>query len=86
MFNRFKVLKIVEDDADVEETTIQASDDTQAAIEVEYIPVEVEEEEVNEEQIFEIVEEGAEFPGGMAACLKWLGDHLESCLRSIRCK
>ena len=72
-----EVLKIVEDDADVEETTIQASDDTQAAIEVEYIPVEVEEEEVNEEQIFEIVEESAEFPGGMAACLKWLGDNLQ---------
>ena len=36
----------------------------------------VEEEEVNEEQIFEIVEEQAEFPGGMGACLKWLSDHL----------
>ena len=57
--------------------TIQASDDTQAAVEVKYTPVEVEEEEVDEQQIFTIVEEQPEFPGGMAECYKWIGKNLQ---------
>ncbi len=72
-----EVLEIVENDADVEETTIQASDDTQKAVEVKYTPVEVEEEEVEEETIFQIVEEPASFPGGMAECMKFLGKNIK---------
>ena len=72
-----EIIEIMENDSEVEESTVQASDDTQAAIEVEYIPVEVEEEEVDEEQIFEVVEENASFPGGQAALMKWLHDNLE---------
>ena len=33
--------------------------------------------EVDENHVFEIVEEGAEFPDGMAACLKWMTENLD---------
>ena len=72
-----EVLEIMDNDSEVEESTIQASDDTQAAVEVKYTPVEVEEEEVEEQQIFQVVEEMPEFPGGMAECMKWLGKNIK---------
>ena len=72
-----EVLEIMDNDSKVEESTIQASDDTQAAVEVKDTPVEVEEEEVEEEQIFQIVEEPASFPGGMGECMKWLGKNIK---------
>ena len=59
-----EVLQIVENDAKVEETAIQASEETGQAVEVKYVPVEVEEEE-------------PEFPGGMAECLKFLGKNIK---------
>ena len=72
-----EVLEIMDNDTEVEESTIQVSDDTQAAVEVKYTPVEVEEEEVEEQQIFQVVEEMPEFPGGMAECMKWLGKNIK---------
>ena len=72
-----EVLDIIENDSKVEETTIQASDDTQAAVEVKYTPVEVEEEEVDEQEIFTIVEEMPEFPGGISAALKWVANEIK---------
>ena len=72
-----EVLQIIENDSQVEESTIQASDDTNAAVEVKYTPVEVEEEEVDEQEIFTIVEEMPEFPGGQAAALKWIANELK---------
>ena len=72
-----EVLEIMDNDSEVEESTIQVSDDTQAAVEVKYTPVEVEEEEVEEQQIFQVVEEMPEFPGGMAECMKFLGKNIK---------
>ena len=72
-----EVLEIMDNDSEVEESTIQASDDTQAAVEVKYTPVEVEEEEVEEQQIFQVVEEMPEFPGGMGECMKFLGKNIK---------
>ena len=72
-----EVLEIMDNDSQVEESTIQASDDTQAAVEVKYTPVEVEEEEVEEQQIFQVVEEMPEFPGGMAECMKFLSKNIK---------
>ena len=72
-----EVLEIVENDADVEESTIQDSDDTQAAVEVKYTAVQVEEEEVEEQEIFQVVEEMPEFPGGMGECMKWLSKNMK---------
>ena len=67
-----EIIEIVDNDAKVEETVIQASDETEKAVEVKYTPVVVEEEEPEEQQIFQIVEEMPEFPGGMGECLKFL--------------
>jgi protein TonB len=72
-----EIIEIAENDANVEETTIQASDETDKAVEVKYVPVEVEEEEVEEQQIFQVVEEMPEFPGGMAECMKWLSKNMK---------
>ena len=72
-----EVLEIMDNDSKVEESTIQASDDTNAAVEVKYTPVEVEEEEVEEQQIFQVVEEMPEFPGGMGECMKFLGKNIK---------
>ena len=72
-----EVLEIMDNDSKVEESTIQASDDTNAAVEVKYTPVEVEEEEVEEQQIFQVVEEMPEFPGGLAECMKFLGKNIK---------
>lgn len=72
-----EVLQIVENDAKIEETAIQASEETGQAVEVKYVPVEVEEEEPEEQQIFQVVEEMPEFPGGMAECLKFLGKNIK---------
>ena len=72
-----EVLEIMDNDSDVEESTIQASDDTQAAVEVKYTPVEVEEEEVDEQQIFQVVEEAPEYPGGQKECMKFLSNNIK---------
>ena len=66
-----EVLNIVEDNADVQETAIATTEETGKAVEVKYVPVEVEEEEPEEETIFQVVEVMPEFPGGMAECLKF---------------
>ena len=73
-----EIIEIAENDEDIEETTIEASDDIQAAVEVKgYGTVEVEEEEVEEEQIFQVVEQMPEFPGGQAECMKWLSKNMK---------
>ena len=51
-----ETLTIVDDDADVEETTIATSEETNQAVEIKYVPVAVEEEEPEEQTIFEVVE------------------------------
>ena len=72
-----EVLNIVEDNADVQETAIATTEETGKAVEVKYVPVEVEEEEPEEETIFQVVEVMPEFPGGMAECLKFLGKNIK---------
>ena len=73
-----EVLQIVENDAKVEETCHSRLLKKQVqAVEVKYVPVEVEEEEPEEQQIFQVVEEMPEFPGGMAECLKFLGKNIK---------
>ena len=67
-----ETLTIVEDDADVEETTIATSEETNQAVEIKYVPVAVEEEEPEEQTIFEVVEQMPEFPnGGMAGLMQY---------------
>ncbi len=72
-----EVLEIVENDAKVEESTIQASDNMTEAVEIKYTPVEVEEEEPEEQKIFQVVEDMPEFPGGMGECMKYLAKNIK---------
>lgn len=72
-----EVLQIADNDANVEETTIQSNEDKGQAVEIKYVPEVVEEEEVEEQQIFQVVEEMPEFPGGMAECLKFLAKNIK---------
>ena len=72
-----EVLQIAENDANVEESTIQSSEENNQAVEIKYVPVEVEEEEPEEQQIFQVVEEMPEFPGGMAECLKFISKNIK---------
>ena len=72
-----EVLQIAENDANVEESTIQSSEENNQAVEIKYVPVEVEEEEPEEQQIFHVVEEKPEFPGGMDECLKFIGKNIK---------
>lgn len=73
-----ETLTIVEDDADVEETTIATSEETNQAVEIKYVPVAVEEEEPEEQTIFEVVEQMPEFPnGGMASLMQYLSKNIK---------
>lgn len=72
-----EVLQIADNDANVEETTIQSNEDKGEAVEIKYVPTVVEEEEVEEQQIFQVVEEMPEFPGGMAECMKFLAKNIK---------
>ena len=73
-----ETLTIVDDDADVEETTIATSEETNQAVEIKYVPVAVEEEEPEEQTIFEVVENMPEFPnGGMAGLMQYLSKNIK---------
>ena len=73
-----ETLTIVEDDADVEETTIATSEETNQAVKIKYVPVAVEEEEPEEQTIFEVVEQMPEFPnGGMAGLMQYLSKNIK---------
>jgi protein TonB len=67
------VLEIVEDDEEIEEVEI---DDTEVD-ETTVVEIVQREEEVVEEQIFTIVEEMPEFPGGEAELFKYLGKSIK---------
>ena len=67
-----EVLNSVEDDAEIEETTIASTDDQAEFVEIsEDVQVIVEEVE-EEQQIFQVVENMPEFPGGTQALLQYL--------------
>ena len=72
-----EVLQIAENDAEVEETTIKSSEDDNEAVEIKYVEPVVEEEEPVEEEIFQVVENMPEFPGGMGALMKFLGKNIK---------
>ena len=72
-----EVLQIAENDAEVEETTIKSSEDDNEAVEIKYVEPVVEEEEPVEEEIFQVVENMPEFPGGMGELMKFLGKNIK---------
>ncbi len=72
-----ETLTIVDDNTDLEETVIESSEETGEKVEVKYVPVEAEEAEPEEEEIFEIVADMPQFPGGPAALFKYLSKNLK---------
>ena len=72
-----EVLNIVEDDAEIEETTIVSNEDQVEFVEITNdVPIVVEEPE-EEDQIFQVVEEDASFPGGTAELMKYLHKNIK---------
>ncbi|MDR3250799.1 MAG: TonB family protein [Tannerella sp.] len=73
-----EILTIVEDDVEVEDTKILSSEDdaTQAQTSTYVAPVKEEEEEPDADFIFVTAEKMPEFPGGDAALLKWINEHI----------
>ena len=71
-------LNIVDDDMEIESTEIASSEETGQAVEIAYVPPVVEEEEVEEQEIFEVVEQMPEFPnGGMAGLMQYLNKNIK---------
>ena len=72
-----EVLNIVEDDAEIEETTIVSADDQADFVEItDDVPIVVEEPE-REEEIFQVVENQPEFPGGVGELMKYLQKNIK---------
>ncbi len=70
-------ITIVEDDVEVEddiEIDVEADDNSEME---EYIPQEIEEEEIVEAEIFTVVEAMPEFPGGMGKLMSYLGNNIK---------
>lgn len=68
-------IKIVEDDVKTEEFNI-STEDTKEAVEIKQVVIEEEEEEEEIEEVFLVVEEQPEFPGGMAKLMKYFSDNV----------
>ena len=72
-----EIIEIVEDDAEIEETTIASAEDQSEFVEItDDVPVVVEEPE-EEQQIFQVVENMPEFPGGTAALMQYLRKNIK---------
>ena len=72
-----EILEILEDDAEIEETTIASTEDQAEFVEItDDVPIVVEEPE-QEEQIFQVVEERPQFPGGDAELMKYLQKNIK---------
>ena len=69
-------LEIVQDDVEVEDIEINADVDQNEVID-DYVPVEVEEEDVSEQEIFQIVEEMPAYPGGEQKLMEYVAKNIK---------
>ena len=72
-----ELLEIVDDQAEIDDQTTIINEDNVAPVEVRYVPVQVVEEEPEEQTIFEVVENMPEFPGGQAALMQYLAKNIK---------
>ncbi len=72
-----EIIKIVEDDAKIEETIIASVDDTGPVVDIQNIENVVVDEPEREEEIFQVVENMPEFPGGLQELMKWLQKNIK---------
>ena len=68
-------IKIVEDDVETEDVDF-STEDTKEAVEIKQVIIEEEEEEEEIEEVFLVVEESPEFPGGQKALMKYFSDNV----------
>jgi protein TonB len=71
------VIKIVEDEVEIEEEEIASVQDMSDYAEVEEVEGFYVEEEIEEEQIFDVAEEQPEFPGGMKKLMEFLSKNIK---------
>ena len=72
-----EVLNIVEDDAEIEETTIVSNEDQAVFVDIsDDVPIVVEEPE-EEQTVFQVVENMPEFPGGTQKLLEYLKKNIK---------
>lgn len=72
-----EVIEIIKDEIDQQESEIISTEDVVDVAEVSNEGMIVVDDEPEEEQIFQVVEQPAEFPGGMQAMYKWLNDNIQ---------
>ncbi len=70
-------INVVEDDVEVEDDMLIDAEADEATEMDEYIPIEVDEEIVEEATIFTVVESMPEFKGGMAKLYSYLGNNIK---------
>ena len=70
------VIKVVEEDVEIEEQELVSVQDMSEFADVSETDAIFVEEEIGEEQIFDVVEEQPEFPGGMKELAKYLRDNI----------
>ena len=71
------VIKVVEDEVEIDEQELVSVQDMSEYADVEDTDIVFVEEEVEEEQIFDVVEEQPEFPGGMKELMKYFKDNIK---------
>lgn len=69
-------IKVVEDDVKVENVDFNSEDKKDEVVVFHEIPKVVEEVEEEVEEVFMVVEEQAEFPGGQSALMKYFNDNI----------
>ena len=72
-----EIIEIVEDDADVEEDIMASTEDNTEWVDLTEMDVIEVEEEPQEEEVFMVVEDQPEFPGGTAALLEYLRKNIK---------
>lgn len=72
-----EVIEIIKDEIDQQESEIISTEEVVFVAEVSNEGMIVVDDEPEEEQIFQVVEQPAEFPGGMQAMYRWLSDNIQ---------
>ena len=72
-----EIIEIVEDDADIEEDIMASTEDNTEWVDIDDYDVVTVEPEPEEEEIFMVVEDQPEFPGGTAALLDYLRKNIK---------
>ena len=71
------VIKVVEEEVEIDEQELVSVQDMSEYADVEDTDIIFVEEEVEEEKIFDVVEEQPEFPGGNAALMRYFKDNIK---------